>query len=559
MQAQLPKAAGSLPSPRVALARAPCVSSRVGQAWGEQSELLFAATSDRRDCRQRGRTAAVPDPSQPAPTMPRVCGSPGCKKNDYHDGLCSLEEAADADAADAFHIRPRRPSPTKSPFFQDECVPCEEEKPLARTKKAPMLKTKLKKRRRVVDDDDDDGDSDWKPDGGDSDKEEEEEAEEEEDGDDENIDDEEDEPLSARKRGKRPVVSSSARKSGAATTTQQEPRRKPRAGGVGSKASRSRALSTSAMQVSDEAMATAVAAEVAAAADAAEAAAGDEGDEGDENDEWIDTTNHTGSYFAEYAKTGRAKCRVCGEVITLKSLRVGLECDEKGWGVITKWQHPDCTRLPRSVVASAMVGFDTLTVPDQERIEAMLLATGPPEHLKAIDPDEEVTAAASKWTTQREPPESLLAPMLPYQKEGLGWMCHQEDSDMRGARPTHPPPRTRIYTYTYIHARARSAGLARPVAPGLHPHDCSPSYAMGVHPLLLPVVAHNTLACPLCDRAMHQAAYWLTRWAWARRSRPSPSCARTWTSTVRPPTSTSSARMPQACSCAAAARSSSCL
>ena len=62
----------------------------------------------------------------------------------------------------------------------------------------------------------------------------------------------------------------------------------------------------------------------------------------------------------------------------------------------------------------------------------MLNATGPPAHLRPVDPDEEIIKEGEKWTTQREPPENLLAPMLPYQKEGLGWLCKQEDSDMRG-------------------------------------------------------------------------------------------------------------------------------
>ena len=158
--------------------------------------------------------------------------------------------------------------------------------------------------------------------------------------------------------------------------------------------------------------------------------------------------NHTGNYSAEYAKTGRAKCKVCGTGIEHRALRVGIEVDEKGWGVITRWQHVECTRLPRSVRAEEMSGFDTLTVPDQEKIEEMLSATGPPAHLKELDPDEEVAATAAKWSTQREPPPSLLAPMLPYQKEGLGWLCHQEDGEMRGGiladesapRPPRGPP-----------------------------------------------------------------------------------------------------------------------
>ena len=370
-----------------------------------------------------------------------MCGSPGCKKLDHHEGLCTVEELADLGGS-----RPRRSSPTKSPFFDDasSCMPCDDGKPVAGSStkgsvptkkvaapKEPKRSTKPKKKRQRVSDDSDDGDSDWKPGG--SDDEEEDNENSNDDGAYVDEDDSEDDTtlLSARKRGKRPAAPASKRGvAAAASTTQQEPRRKGRGGG-GGKASTSRALSSGrvVIDVDDDAMAMAVAAEVAAAADAADAAAAGEDEE---EDEWCDTTNHTGTYMAEYAKTGRAKCRVCGELITLKSLRVGLEVDEKGWGIITKWQHPDCTRLPKGVTGESMVGFDALTVPDQQRIEEMLSARGPPAHLKPVDPDEEVAAAASTWTTQREPPDSLLAPMLPYQKEGLGWLCHQEDSEMRG-------------------------------------------------------------------------------------------------------------------------------
>ena len=102
-------------------------------------------------------------------------------------------------------------------------------------------------------------------------------------------------------------------------------------------------------------------------------------DEENQNEWWVDTTNHTGTYSAEYAKTGRAKCRTCGELIGLRELRIGLECDEKGWGVIIRWQHVACTRLPKTVAAEDVDGYDALTVPDQQRVVEMLEATGPPE------------------------------------------------------------------------------------------------------------------------------------------------------------------------------------
>ena len=34
---------------------------------------------------------------------------------------------------------------------------------------------------------------------------------------------------------------------------------------------------------------------------------------------------------------GAGRGQVCGELIAMKSLRVGIEVDEKGWGVITRW------------------------------------------------------------------------------------------------------------------------------------------------------------------------------------------------------------------------------
>ena len=38
----------------------------------------------------------------------------------------------------------------------------------------------------------------------------------------------------------------------------------------------------------------------------------------------------------------------------------------------------------------------------------------------------------TEWTESREAPATLMVPLLPYQKEGLGWMVHQEQSDVRG-------------------------------------------------------------------------------------------------------------------------------
>ena len=47
----------------------------------------------------------------------------------------------------------------------------------------------------------------------------------------------------------------------------------------------------------------------------------------------------------------------------------------------------------------------------------------------STDPDELVRKT---WTTQKEPPNTLLMPLLPYQKEGLGWMYNQEQNSVHG-------------------------------------------------------------------------------------------------------------------------------
>ena len=141
---------------------------------------------------------------------------------------------------------------------------------------------------------------------------------------------------------------------------------------------------------------------------------------------------HTGSYVVEHAKTGRAKCKVCGEAIALRALRVGIEVEEKGWGIITRWQHVACTRMPWLSGAAELDGYDDLLAPEQAQIDEMLKERGAPAHLSALDPDAEVAKAGNAWTESREPPPELLGTMLPYQKEGLAWLCKQEEGEVKG-------------------------------------------------------------------------------------------------------------------------------
>lgn len=51
------------------------------------------------------------------------------------------------------------------------------------------------------------------------------------------------------------------------------------------------------------------------------------------------------------------------------------------------------------------------------------------EDTQPIDPSELVRR---EWTQEMEPPATLVLPVLPYQKEGLGWMYNQEHTPYHG-------------------------------------------------------------------------------------------------------------------------------
>ena len=361
------------------------------------------------------------------PSPKKLCGSPGCTRPDFHDGLCD----ADADALLQVPRAARRGS--RAANNTSPCVPCDDadddgvfEVQPPRTKQAPRSdartkasKPKKQRRSKMEDSDDDGDDEEYVPSGA------EEEEEEEEDGDDEDVDSDF-EPAASFSKRKPPAAHArkprrSPAKPAAAAVTAAAPSKPHRAGGKA--AASSSAASSSAAHIAPQ---------PAAAQPSASASTEQPEQQQEEGDGLYDFSNLTGVFCAEHAKTGRAKCNVCGELIALKELRIGLERDEKGWGIITRWQHVACSRLPSDVDASRIDGYEKLPADEQARIDEMLAAKGTPAHLRGVDIDEEMTQAAEEWKTQREPPETLLAPMLPYQKEGLVWLCAQEDGEVKG-------------------------------------------------------------------------------------------------------------------------------
>ena len=136
-------------------------------------------------------------------------------------------------------------------------------------------------------------------------------------------------------------------------------------------------------------------------------------------------------YLVELAKSGRAECKKCDEKIGHKEVRIGVIL-EGDWGLFTRWQHLHCTIFHRSLQnVEAIDGFQALDAEHQKEVRERFedSKNEVDEDMKPLDPDDLVRKT---WCEPMEPCEDLLMPLLPYQKEGLGWMMHQERSDTRG-------------------------------------------------------------------------------------------------------------------------------
>ena len=70
-------------------------------------------------------------------------------------------------------------------------------------------------------------------------------------------------------------------------------------------------------------------------------------------------------------------------------------------------------------------GYLELDAKDKEKVQNRIQETmnNIDVDLVPIEPDELVR---KEWDTPMEPSTNMLMPLLPYQKEGLGWMMNQE-------------------------------------------------------------------------------------------------------------------------------------
>ena len=136
------------------------------------------------------------------------------------------------------------------------------------------------------------------------------------------------------------------------------------------------------------------------------------------------------SYVAELARSGAAKCRLCETNIRKGELRVGKLIDGD-WGLQTRWYHLHCVVI-RADSLEAIDGSAELSAEHRTALQTRLEESRGEvdEEAVPVDPD---AIVRTEWSTEANPPPELLMPLLPYQREGLAWLLHQErESAMAG-------------------------------------------------------------------------------------------------------------------------------
>ncbi|XP_078431210.1 phosphoesterase isoform X2 [Wolffia australiana] len=73
---------------------------------------------------------------------------------------------------------------------------------------------------------------------------------------------------------------------------------------------------------------------------------------------------------AEYAKSGRSSCKICGKIISVTNLRLGLSIrDPRGFESV-KWHHLSCFSVPQTFTGVEKIkGFQSLNRVDQEALK----------------------------------------------------------------------------------------------------------------------------------------------------------------------------------------------
>ena len=134
-------------------------------------------------------------------------------------------------------------------------------------------------------------------------------------------------------------------------------------------------------------------------------------------------------YRIELAKSGRAKCAKCCELIEKGSIRLGMPIRWKQW--FNSWCHHTCFRIKgtKSEITKILHGIDSLNKKQKGELLEELSRTDIPEKLK---PKLDDSWRPSKSAEHVVPLTTLSIPLLEFQQVGVAWMINQESSSVKG-------------------------------------------------------------------------------------------------------------------------------
>lgn len=174
------------------------------------------------------------------------------------------------------------------------------------------------------------------------------------------------------------------------------------------------------------------------------------------------------TFMIEHAKSGRAKCRKCGEKISKGEIRIGepMRWHTGDYGWISAWHHVSCIRVPITKnnnkkkdkdgkeeegeddddndeddsswkeervkqLCTRIHGIDCLS--KKEKDDTLKeITSDTPTNVEEIDPNSEDFLKREGPAEKMMPPLALTKPLLEFQMEGLYWMVNNENSAIKG-------------------------------------------------------------------------------------------------------------------------------
>jgi len=152
------------------------------------------------------------------------------------------------------------------------------------------------------------------------------------------------------------------------------------------------------------------------------------------------------SMIVQYAPTNRSRCRRCGDGIEKDKLRLGYpykyrEVDP----AYPIYVHPECYvpevfGIKEKELRSKVFGFEALNNTERDRLWKAMRSMG--RNNKASSEGKQAAKELNRGSVGPaddvpppppvDIPRQITVPMLPFQKEGLAWMCQQEETTVGG-------------------------------------------------------------------------------------------------------------------------------